>query len=98
MRDYFLRPLASSLRARFWDARLIRVTIASVIAGVLIGVVGGSFRWCLAHSEQLRDRLIVWSHGYPYFGWIVPVLVALIAVAIARLLVLKFAPGASGSG
>jgi len=98
MRDYFLRPLASSLRARFWDARLIRVTIASVIAGLLIGVVGGSFRWCLAHSEQLRDRLIVWSHGYPYFGWIVPVLVALIAVAIARLLVLKFAPGASGSG
>ena len=81
-----------------WDARLLRMTLASVIAGVMIGVVGGSFRWCLERAEQLRDRIIFLSHGKPYIGWIVPVVAAAIAVAIARLLVLKIAPEASGSG
>ena len=83
---------------RVWDTRLLRMTIASVLAGAVIGVVGGAFRWCLAQAEQLRDRMILWSHGHPYIGWIVPVVVTLVAVAIARLLVLKLAPEASGSG
>jgi CIC family chloride channel protein len=74
------------------------MTLASVIAGALIGVVGGAFRWCLALADQLRDRMVFWSHGNPYIGWIVPVMVAVIAVATARLLVLKLAPEASGSG
>ena len=74
------------------------MTIASMIAGAMIGVVGGSFRWFLAQAEQLRDRMIVWSHGNSYAGWIVPVIVVMVAVAIARFLVLKFAPEASGSG
>src|SRR5271169_293962 len=83
---------------RIWDARLIRMTIASVIAGVMIGLVGGAFRWCLARAELQRDAMIAWSHGRPYIGWIVPMAVALVAVAIARYLVLRFAPGAAGSG
>ena len=29
-----------AIRMRIWDARLIRMTIASVLAGVMIGVVG----------------------------------------------------------
>jgi len=81
-----------------WDTRLLRMTLASVITGATIGVVGGLFRWCLAQADQLRDRMIFLSHGNPYLGWIVPVVVAAIAVGIARLLVLKLAPEASGSG
>src|SRR5215467_7000916 len=81
-----------------WDARLLRMTVASIIAGAMIGVVGGSFRWCLDQAEHIRNKLIVWSHINPYFGWIVPEIVVMVAVAIARFLVLKFAPEASGSG
>jgi CIC family chloride channel protein len=81
-----------------WDARLLRMTLASMAAGAMIGVVGGSFRWCLDQAEQLRDRMVVWSHGTPYIGWLVPVVVVMVAVVIARLLVLKLSPEASGSG
>ncbi len=83
---------------RIWDTRLIRMTTASVLAGVLIGVVGGAFRWCLEHAEHLRDELVSWSHGNPYIGWIVPTAAALVAVGIARFLVIKLAPEAAGSG
>jgi CIC family chloride channel protein len=74
------------------------MTVASLIAGILIGVVGGAFRWCLVEAELLRDRLVLWSHGFRYVGWIIPIVVVLTAVALARWLVLKFAPEASGSG
>ena len=83
---------------RIWDPPLIRLTIASVIVGVLIGVVGGTFRWCLAQAELWRDHLVLWSHGNPWIGWIVPVVVALVAVGVARLLVVVLAPAAAGSG
>ena len=83
---------------KIWDARLIRMTLASVLAGTLIGVVGGSFRWCLERAEEFRDRMVLWSHGNPWIGWIVPVVAVLTAVAVARLLVLKISPAASGSG
>ena len=90
--------LFRDIRERLWDPRLIRMTLASVIAGTSIGVVGGSFRWCLVEADQLRDRLIVWSHGFRYVGWIIPVIAVLLSVAVARLLVQKVAPEASGSG
>ena len=83
---------------RIWDPPLIRLTIASVIVGIMIGVVGGTFRWCLAQAELWRDHMVLWSHESPWIGWIVPVLVALVAVGAARLLVVKLAPGAAGSG
>ena len=86
------------IRERLWDPRLIRMTLASVIAGTSIGVVGGSFRWCLVEADQLRDRLIMRSHGFRYVGWIIPVIAVLLSVAVARLLVQKVAPEASGSG
>jgi chloride channel protein, CIC family len=83
---------------RIWNLRLLRMTTASVIAGVAIGVVGGSFRWCLERAERLRDQTIFWSHGNPYIGWIVPVVVTAVAVAMARYLVVRLAPEAAGSG
>ena len=83
---------------QIWHTRLLRMTVASVLAGVLTGLVGGSFRWCLARTETLRDHMIAWTHGAPYIGWIVPILVTAAAVALARLLVLRLAPEAAGSG
>ena len=40
----------------------------------------------------------MWSHGFRYVGWIIPVIAVLVSVAVARLLVQKVAPAASGSG
>jgi CIC family chloride channel protein len=74
------------------------LTVASVIVGALIGVVGGTFRWCLAQAEVWRDHMVFWSHGNPWIGWIVPVVVALLAVGVSRLLVVVLAPSAAGSG
>ena len=40
-----------------WDTRLLRMTVASVLAGVTIGLVGGAFRWCLAQAKLHRDAM-----------------------------------------
>ena len=74
------------------------MTVASVLAGVVTGIVGGSFRWCLERTENLRDHMIAWAHGAPCVGWIVPMVITAGAVVLARLLVLRFAPEAAGSG
>jgi CIC family chloride channel protein len=88
----------SNVRSRIWDPRLIRMTLASIFTGLLIGVVGGSFRWCLVQAELFRDHTVAWSHTHPFVLWVVPVLASTIAVALARLLVTKISPEASGSG
>ena len=66
--------------------------------GVAVGLVGGVFRWCLLQADHLRDSLITWSHRWPHAGWLVPVAVAMAATALARYLVIRFAPEAGGSG
>lgn len=75
--------------------------LVSALAGVLVGLVGGVFRWCL---EALYTKLMVflqWLHapgntdGLP--GWVWTMLIAATSVALARALV-RLAPTASGSG
>jgi CIC family chloride channel protein len=63
-----------------------------------VGVIGGAFRWCLLRSDVLRNELVSWAHRWPHAGWIVPATVAGLATALARYLVVRFAPGAGGSG
>jgi chloride channel protein, CIC family len=79
-------------------SRLFRLALASVLVGLAVGIVGGIFRWCLLQSNGLRDELISWAHRWPYVGWLVPVAVAGLATALARYLVIRFAPAAGGSG
>ena len=71
---------------------------ACLLSGVLVGAVGGAFRWCLLRVEHQRDLLVTWAHGQPVVGWLAPIVVCGIAVGLARLLVLRFAPEAAGSG
>jgi len=80
------------------DSRVIRLALASILGGVLIGVVGGAFRYCLITSDEWRTRLVVWAHRNPAYGWLLPVALAAIGAWLARLLVIKFAPTAEGSG
>lgn len=69
---------------------------AALIAAILIGIVGGAFRWCLEQAEELRERLAEWSQG-PAWGWIVPILVVAACAAFGQL-VSRLTPRATGSG
>lgn len=80
---------------------LSRLLLVAALAGVLVGLAGGAFRWCLeALHVSLLDGL-QWlhdpsnTHGLP--GWLWIVLASAISVALARALV-RLAPMAGGSG
>ena len=38
------------------------------------------------------------AHGWPYFGWLAPVFLGTIGAFLARLMVVRLAPAAAGSG
>ena len=80
------------------NSRVIRLATASVLTGALIGMVGGAFRYCLISADNLRGVLVVWAHTWPYIGWVAPVLLGLVGAGLARILVVRFAPTAEGSG
>ena len=69
----------------------------AVLGGVLAGLLGGSFRWVLIRADTWRDSLLGWTDEAPAARWLVPVVLAAVAVALARWLV-RLAPDASGSG
>jgi len=79
-------------------SRIVRIAVASLLSGALIGVVGGFFRLALIIADRWRGTLIAWAVGQPYFGWLTPLMLAASGAALARLLVVRFAPEAEGSG
>ena len=79
---------------------LIRLLVVAAIAGVAVGVVGGSFHWLLVNGgagflELLADWRANGIWGVP--GWLAAMVVVGISVALARWLV-TFAPSSAGSG
>jgi chloride channel protein, CIC family len=82
----------------FLNSRVIRISTASILAGVLIGLVGGAFRYLLIAADNSRDALVTWSHSWPRMGWMAPVALGLVGAALARILVVRIAPTAEGSG
>jgi len=80
------------------NSRVIRISTASILAGVLIGLVGGAFRYLLIAADSWRNALIAWAHRWPHTGWLAPVALGLVCAAVARILVVQFAPAAEGSG
>ncbi len=93
---------AGKLSRRAWKwvsgSRLILISIASILTGILVGLVGGAFRYLLIAADQGRVALISWAHTWPHVGWLAPVGLALAGASLARLLVVRFAPTAEGSG
>ncbi|MGC2109437.1 MAG: ClC family H(+)/Cl(-) exchange transporter [Candidatus Korobacteraceae bacterium] len=81
-----------------FNSRVIRIVSASILGGILIGVVGGAFRYLLITADFLRGDLIAWAHGRPRIGWLLPVVMGAAGAWLARLLVIKLAPYAEGSG
>jgi CIC family chloride channel protein len=80
------------------NSRVVRITLASLFAGLLIGVVGGLFELMLVLANRLRTEMIARAHGWPYLGWLVPVVLIAVGTILARLMVLRFSPEAAGSG
>ena len=80
------------------DSRVIRISAASLLTGLLIGVVGGTFRLLLNKSDDLRDVLVAWAHAWPYLGWLAPLALGTLGALVARLMVVRIAPEAEGSG
>jgi CIC family chloride channel protein len=80
------------------DYRAVRIAAASLLTGLMIGAVGGAFRFLLNKADDLRYALIVWAHAWPYLGWLAPVALGTLGAVVARLMVARFAPEAEGSG
>ncbi|GAA1928644.1 H(+)/Cl(-) exchange transporter ClcA [Microbacterium aoyamense] len=68
----------------------------AIISGVLIGFIGGAFRWLLLHAAAFREQLSTWAHTVP-FGW-VAVIGFCAAGAIVAILLVRLSPESAGSG
>src|SRR4051812_456455 len=75
----------------------LHICVTATVAGVLIGFVGGAFRWCLQNAEGLRGHFVGWAHELPGPGWLVP-MVAVAAGATLAALIQRREPLAAGSG
>lgn len=73
------------------------LSAAAIVAGVVIGLVGGAFRWCLQAAESLRVDVVEWAQRLPGPGWLVPMGVVA-ACATAAALLVRWEPLAVGSG
>jgi CIC family chloride channel protein len=79
-------------------ANLLVLALIALISGALVGLVGAAFCLMLRQADQTRGLVIAWARQWPEFGWLIPVVAAAGLVMIARWLVQRFAPLASGSG
>jgi CIC family chloride channel protein len=75
----------------------VHICVTAIIAGVVIGFVGGAFRWCLEKADDLRIDLVDWAHQLPGPGWLVPIAAAAAGATLAALIV-RWEPLAAGSG
>lgn len=75
----------------------MRVCLVAILAGAVIGFVGGAFRWCLQQADTLRVDLADWSHRLAGPGWLIPVAATAVGATLAALVV-RWMPLAAGSG
>src|SRR5215212_1607286 len=75
----------------------IHICVTAIVAGVLIGFVGGAFRWCLQTADDLRIDFVDWAHKLAGPGWLVPMAAAAAGATLAALIV-RWEPLAAGSG
>ncbi len=75
----------------------VLICATAIVAGVLIGFVGGAFRWCLQAADRLRIDFVDWAHRLPGPGWLIPMAAAAIGATLAALIV-RWEPLAAGSG
>lgn len=74
-----------------------RAFVVAGVAGCLVGLVGGAFRWCLQNADRLRGSLLEVSAGLGAVGWLVPVALTAVGAAVACVIAQRV-PHAAGSG
>ncbi len=75
-----------------------RMFAASIVTGLMVGVLGSLFRAALEAASRWRDQAIAHLHATPVEGALVTIAAVAIAAMLARWLVARFAPIAAGSG
>lgn len=76
---------------------IFTLALIAIVAGALTGLVGGLFRLSLMGANNVRTSILDWTREEPALRWIVPMVLAGAAVAIARLII-RWVPEAAGSG
>lgn len=71
--------------------------LVAALAGCLVGLVGGSFRWCLVRADELRGSLVGAAERLGGPGWLVPVALTAVGAAVACAIAQRV-PLAAGSG
>jgi len=79
-------------------SKLLALAGSGLAVGALAGLVGSAFNFALVAAERFRGSLLDWAHNLPDVGWLAPVSLAAGAAFVARWLVRRYAPEASGSG
>lgn len=77
---------------------LLKLAAAGLAVGAVAGLVGCAFHVAVDYAVALRSALVAWSLEGSWLGWLAPVGLAATAAFVARWLVRRFAPEASGSG
>lgn len=75
----------------------VLICVTATVAGMVIGFVGGAFRWLLEAADRGRLQFVEWSHTLPGPGWLIPVAAAAFGATLAALVV-RWEPLADGSG
>jgi CIC family chloride channel protein len=75
----------------------VLICLTATVAGVVIGFVGGAFRWLLEAADRLSIELVDWTRGLAGPGWLIPVAAAVAGATLAALVV-QWEPLANGSG
>ena len=77
---------------------LLKLAVAGLAVGALAGLVGCAFQLAVDYAVALRSAVVARALEAPWIGWLAPVGLAAAAAFVARGLVRRFAPEASGSG
>ncbi|WP_327387391.1 ClC family H(+)/Cl(-) exchange transporter [Streptomyces sp. NBC_01207] len=75
----------------------VRSFVIAGVAGVLVGLVGGGFRWCLEHADRLRGSILEAAAGLAAAGRLIPVVLTAVGAAVACAIAQRV-PHAAGSG
>jgi CIC family chloride channel protein len=91
------KPIAAA-EAQEDRSGFMRLALAGLAVGGLAGLVGCAFHVAVDYAFSLRSAMVEWSSRAASFGWLLPVALCAAAAFVARWLVRRFAPEASGSG
>jgi chloride channel protein, CIC family len=79
-------------------AGLVPLAVASVMVGAATGTISVCFRFALERADAWRNALVAWGHAGHDAAFVLIVLAAALATALAAWLVARVAPEASGRG